>query len=158
MRGILQLNCGARMMASVAAIVAVAAASPAMAQERNFDVPAQDAARAIPEFARQAGIQIVASGVTTRGKATNAVHGTMSVSEGLRVLLAGTGLVARGDPASAAVITIVAASEEQSAASQQSDYAGNEFVVPIAIEVGDHEAVTVLEIGPQHLAGPEIVG
>jgi len=126
MRGIFEFN-GARTMASVAAIVAVAASSPAMAQERSFNVAAQDAARAIPEFARQAGIQIVASGVTTRGKTTNAVHGTMSVSEGLRTLLAGTGLIARGDPASAAVITIVAASEEQSAAAD--DYRGNEIVV-----------------------------
>jgi len=126
MRGVFELN-GGRAMASVAAIVAVAIASPAMAQERSFDVPAQDAARAIPEFARQAGIQIVASGVTTRGKATNAVHGTMSVSEGLRVLLAGTGLVARGDPASAAVVTIVAASDGQSAAADE--YRGNEIVV-----------------------------
>ncbi|SBV34529.1 TonB-dependent receptor [uncultured Sphingopyxis sp.] len=126
MRGILEFN-GARTMASVAAIVAVAVSSPAMAQERSFDVPAQDAARAIPEFARQAGIQIVASGVTTRGKTTNAVHGSMSVSEGLRALLAGTGLVARGDPASAAVITIVAASEGQSTTGD--DYRGNEIVV-----------------------------
>ncbi|HEX2813642.1 MULTISPECIES: TonB-dependent receptor domain-containing protein [Sphingopyxis] len=132
MRGIFEFN-GARTMAnagaSVAAIVAVAIASPAMAQERDFNVPAQDAARAIPEFARQAGIQIVASGVTTRGKTTNAVRGSMSVSEGLRVLLAGTGLVARGDPANSAVITVVAASEGQSAASQQGDYVANEIVV-----------------------------
>src|SRR3546814_7214104 len=119
----------ASMGASAAAIVAMAMASPAMAQERSFNVPAQNAARAIPEFARQAGIQIVASGVATRGKTTNAVQGSMSVREGLRILLAGTGLVARGDPASAAVITIVAASDGPSAAAQQGGYVANEIVV-----------------------------
>src|SRR3546814_6002076 len=93
-----------------------------LAQERSFNVPAQNAARAIPEFARQAGIQIVASGVATRGKTTNAVQGSMSVREGLRILLAGTGLVARGDPASAAVITIVAASDGPSAAARSEEH------------------------------------
>src|SRR3546814_16836301 len=53
----------------------------------------------------------------------------MSVREGLRILLAGTGLVARGDPASAAVITIVAASDGPSAAAQQGGYVANEIVV-----------------------------
>ena len=146
MRGIFQSNGSARMMApmmaSAVAIVAVAVASPAMAQERSFDVPAQDAARAIPEFARQAGVQIIASGVTTRGKTTNAVHGTMSVSEGLRVLLAGTGLTVRGDPASAAVLTIVAAAEPQAAA-DDTTYVRDEIVVTAQKRVESAQSVPI---------------
>src|SRR3546814_8406738 len=81
MRGIFQLSGGASMGASAAAIVAMAMASPAMAQKRSFNVPAQNAARAIPEFARQAGIQIVASGVATPGHTTDAVQGSMRSEE-----------------------------------------------------------------------------
>jgi len=79
-----------------AAIVAVATASPAMAQTRQFNVPAQSASRGIPTFARQAGVQIIASGNAVSGRRTNAVRGNYSVQEGLRLLLNGTGLVADG--------------------------------------------------------------
>lgn len=75
-----------------AAVVAVAAATPAQAQTRTFNVPAQAAAKGIPEFAKQAGVQILASGNLVAGRKTNAVRGTYTVEEGLRILLQGTGL------------------------------------------------------------------
>src|SRR5688500_14278606 len=82
---------------ATAAVVAVATATPVLAQERAFNVPAQSASRGIPAFARQAGIQILARGGAVRGKRTNAVQGNYSVEEGLRRLLAGTGLEAAPD-------------------------------------------------------------
>ena len=75
-----------------AAIYAAAAASPALAQLRTFNVPAQPALSGIPEFARQADVQILVSESATRGRSTSAVQGQMSVEEGLRRLLDGTGL------------------------------------------------------------------
>lgn len=81
----------AALTASVA-ICAVASPSPAWAQTRTFDVPAQSAATGIPELARQADIQILVSESAVRGKATREVKGRMSVEQALQRLIAGTGL------------------------------------------------------------------
>src|SRR3546814_13920998 len=86
MRGIFQLSGGASMGASAAAIVAMAMASPAMAQERSFNVPAQNAARAIPEFTRQAGIQTVPRRLATPDKTTHAVQRSIRARQGLPTL------------------------------------------------------------------------
>jgi iron complex outermembrane receptor protein len=83
-----------QLLASVA-IFCVAAAAPAQAAARSFDLPTIEAAQGIPAFAKQAGIQLLASARDLRGKRTNAVRGTFTVAEALRRLLAGTGLEAR---------------------------------------------------------------
>jgi iron complex outermembrane receptor protein len=80
------------MLASGAAMVWVVCATPAMAQQRTFYVPAQSAANAIPEFARQAGVQIIAAGSKLRGKRTSTVKGQMDVRAALQILIDGTGL------------------------------------------------------------------
>jgi len=77
------------------AIVAMVAATPAMAQTRSFNVPAQSAETGISAFGRQAEIQIVAARKFTKGKKTNAVRGSMTVDAALRQLLEGTGLTFR---------------------------------------------------------------
>lgn len=83
------------LLAGCAAVVTVASVTPAVAAERRtIDVPAQAAGRGIPTFAKQAGVQILASGTIIRGKRTNRVRGSYSVDEGLRLLLQGTGLSA----------------------------------------------------------------
>jgi TonB-dependent receptor len=79
------LTCGA-------SVVALVMASPAHAQERVFDVAAQPAVRAIPEFARQAQVQIVAPARDLEGISTPAVKGRMDVRAALRRLIAGTPL------------------------------------------------------------------
>lgn len=78
---------------STAVIIAVAA-RPALAEVRTFDIPAQPAKTAIAVFAKQSGLQILASENLVRGKRTNAVTGSMEVDAALNQLLAGTGLVA----------------------------------------------------------------
>jgi outer membrane receptor protein involved in Fe transport len=88
----------------------VASASPAEAQTRTFDVPAEAAAQGIPAFARQAGVQIIASGNVVRDRRTNAVQGAHTVEEGLRILLSGTGLAA-GRAGATGIITIVPSAE-----------------------------------------------
>jgi outer membrane receptor protein involved in Fe transport len=64
----------------------------AWAQTRTFDIPAEDAVKAIPEFARQAGIQIVAPADRLKGVHTPAITGSMDLHAALDKLLAGTGI------------------------------------------------------------------
>lgn len=67
-------------------------------RERNFDVPAGPATTSIPEFARQAGVQIVAPGGRLSGQQTPPIRGTMDSRAALAQLLSDTDLrVARDD-------------------------------------------------------------
>lgn len=77
------------------AIVAVMAATPALAQDVRFDVPAQPAASGVAAFAKQADIQLIISARDAEARRTNAVVGTVTVQAGLQRLLAGTGLSTR---------------------------------------------------------------
>jgi iron complex outermembrane recepter protein len=77
--------------AALACTLAVPAG--AAAQVRRFDISSQPARTGIPQFAHQAGVQILASGPLTDGVTVNRVQGAMDVSAALRQLLAGTGLV-----------------------------------------------------------------
>jgi iron complex outermembrane recepter protein len=74
-------------------LLALSGLEPAHAQTRDFNVPSQSATTGIPEFARQAGIQILVSEPLVRGKRIATVTGSHSVEEGLAMLLRGTGLV-----------------------------------------------------------------
>jgi outer membrane receptor protein involved in Fe transport len=64
---------------------------PVLAQHVSFDVAAQPAVTGIPDFARQARIQIV-SPAGIAGLRTGAVKGRLTIEEGLRELLRGTDL------------------------------------------------------------------
>jgi len=64
------------------------------AQTKDFNLPAQPAIKGIPDFARQAGVQILVSEKLIRGKQTAAVTGSHSIEEALAILLQGTGLTA----------------------------------------------------------------
>jgi iron complex outermembrane receptor protein len=80
------------MLAGSVAVVAMATASPAFAQTRTFELPAQSAATGIPELARQGDIQILVSESAVRGRRTRAVRGQMTSEAALRRLIGGTGL------------------------------------------------------------------
>lgn len=72
--------------------------TPVAAQERSFDIPASTAAEALPEFARQAGIQIIAPGQQLTTVKTPEIRGRMDLHVALHRLLADTGMqVARDD-------------------------------------------------------------
>jgi iron complex outermembrane recepter protein len=66
----------------------------AQAQTKDFNVRVQSATTGIPEFARQAGIQILVSEPLVRDKRVTAVQGSHTVEEALAILLKGTGLTA----------------------------------------------------------------
>ena len=66
---------------------------PAFATEtHHFDVPAEDAPTAIRDFASQAHVQILVAGENVREKHLHQVSGELSTEEGLRILLADSGL------------------------------------------------------------------
>lgn len=98
------------------AIIALASAAPAWAQERVFDIPAQPAVRAIPELARQAQVQIVAPARDLEGISTPAVKGRMDVRTALRRLIAGTPL--RIDSDDGQIITLRSSARGTADASQ----------------------------------------
>lgn len=71
-------------LASSVAVMAVAVATPAMAQIRSFDIPAQSAATGIPALAKQADIQLLVSSAAVTGKKIRAIRGQMTVDEAIR--------------------------------------------------------------------------
>lgn len=81
-----------KIMSSLLLITGLLFALPGLAQQRVFDIPAMSAASALPEFARQAGLQIVAPGEELDGIQTPAITGTMDAREALKKLLAPTHL------------------------------------------------------------------
>jgi iron complex outermembrane receptor protein len=76
------------------------AAGSARAQEHSFNIPAENANRAITEFAREAVVQIVAPADQLKGVQTPAINGLMDTRQALGILLAGTGLEVASDDGS----------------------------------------------------------
>jgi outer membrane receptor protein involved in Fe transport len=81
----------------IIAVVATAmTGSPASAQNLDqqhvFDLEAEDAVKAIPEFARQADIEIVAPAASLAGIRMPAIKGTYNIRVALEMLLANTDL------------------------------------------------------------------
>lgn len=87
-----------------AAIAAMTLSVTAHAEQSIFDVPAQEARKSIPEFARQADIQISAPTGQLQGVKTNAVKGRLDARAALGILLQGTGLHIADDNGSMIVL------------------------------------------------------
>ncbi|MEO6170872.1 MAG: TonB-dependent receptor [Lysobacter sp.] len=79
------------------AAMALGVGSPAFAETRDFDIAGSDMSRALPEFARQAEIQIVAPGEELSGLRVTALKGRMDVRQALAQLLNGTGVLIASD-------------------------------------------------------------
>ncbi|MEN2990201.1 TonB-dependent receptor [Tistrella sp. BH-R2-4] len=86
---------------STGAVAQQTTTAPAL---RSFDIPAQPLPDALPQFGRQAGLQISAHGDLVRQARTGGVSGTMSPDAALRQLLAGTGLGFRLDDGTAVIV------------------------------------------------------
>ncbi|WP_162250365.1 TonB-dependent receptor [Pseudoxanthomonas sp. Root630] len=89
-----------KLLLASAVTIALASNPKAMAQQRQFNVPAQPAVSAIPEFARQAQVQIIAPAEFLEGVETPAVVGEEDVRDALRMLLRGTPLGIQSDDGS----------------------------------------------------------
>jgi iron complex outermembrane receptor protein len=87
-----------RLSQAVALVLGLSAMTGALSQHTvAFNIPAQDASTAILEFARQAGLQIIAPGDRLIGIKTHTVTGLMDTRSALRLLLEGTGLTVSSD-------------------------------------------------------------
>src|SRR5580704_12481993 len=84
------------LVASVA-VFSAGVATTALAQVRHFVVPAEEAAKSIPEFARQAGVQITAPVSQLHGVKTPAILGDLDLRAALQQLLNATGLEIASD-------------------------------------------------------------
>jgi iron complex outermembrane receptor protein len=93
-----------RTLACGAALAALALAAGAHAQTRTFDVPTEEAVKSIPEFARQADLQIVAPSARLHGVTTRAVRGSLDARQALHSLLQGTGLEIASDKGTVIVL------------------------------------------------------
>ena len=103
------------------ALTAMLASAPAFAQTMRFDLSAQDAAVAVPELARQAGVQIMISGRDAAGRHLNPVRGNMTVVEALDRLLTNSGLTARPVGSNAFVVTALKEVVSEDAAPNEGD-------------------------------------
>ncbi|HEX6859961.1 MAG TPA: TonB-dependent receptor [Caulobacteraceae bacterium] len=74
------------------ALAVLAMATGAAAEQRTFNIASSKATDAIPEFARQAGVQIVAPAERLRGVNTKALEGQYDTRQALAMLIEGTGL------------------------------------------------------------------
>ncbi|MBB2165637.1 TonB-dependent receptor [Gluconacetobacter sp. 1b LMG 1731] len=117
-------------------VSAVLIAAPALAQVATFDVPAQDVASAVRQFAQQAKIQIVISGRVAEGRHTRAISGAMTVGQALERMLADTGLVVRKTGAGIYVVVT-----SQDAAAQGAP------LTPIRADAGASEMITTVGKG-----------
>ncbi|MBB2195906.1 MAG: TonB-dependent receptor [Gluconacetobacter sp.] len=117
-------------------VSAVLIAAPALAQVATFEVPAQDVASAVRQFAQQAKIQIVISGRVAEGRHTRAISGAMTVGQALERMLADTGLVVRKTGAGIYVVVT-----SQDAAAQAAP------LTPIRADAGMSEMITTVGKG-----------
>jgi TonB-dependent receptor len=76
------------------------------AQVRQFDVPSEVAEKSIPEFARQAGIQVLAPGDQLYGIVTPVVRGSYDVFDALDLMLRGTDLKVSRSPEGIIMISL----------------------------------------------------
>ena len=115
-------------------VLGISLAAPAHADPKSFNVPSEPAIKAIPEFARQAGIQIVVPADRLQGIRTSVVKGTMQPRDALAILLLGTGLEVASDDGN--VITLQSAKVASSAQ-------GSEHAAQAPLEGGVAEILVV---------------
>lgn len=143
-----------RLLAASTAVLALAAAGESAAQQRVFNLPAQRAATAIPEFARQAGVQITAPAHRVADIRTPELRGEMDVREGLRRLLVGTGLEVAADQGG--IITL----RVRAAAADDDPVAAVDEVVVVGQRASERRAVDIKRaaIGVMDAAAADDIG
>jgi outer membrane receptor for ferric coprogen and ferric-rhodotorulic acid len=86
-----------RLSQAIASALGLTAMTTVLSQTVSFNVPEQDAATAIPEFARQAQLQILAPADKLTGIKTHTISGALDVRAALKQMLEGTGLIIASD-------------------------------------------------------------
>ena len=103
------------------ALVGLVLATGAFAQSKTFNLPAEPAVKAIPDFASQAGIQIIAPAAGLKNVQTRAVQGNMDLHAALAQLLEGTGLEIASDNGSVISLRVKAADTSANSAAPVAD-------------------------------------
>jgi iron complex outermembrane recepter protein len=137
------------------AALAVAGPIPAFATETHqFDVPAEDAPTAIRDFASQAHVQILVAGENVSEKRFHPVAGEFSTEEGLRLLLADSGLSPQyvGDRSIALVKASDANSSSQGTAKEGKQGSSQDFRVA---QVDQGKSAGASSLGEQASASQE---
>ncbi|MGB3320906.1 MAG: TonB-dependent receptor [Sphingopyxis granuli] len=124
--------------------------SPAIAQtaeRKPFDIPAQDAARALEQFGRQSGRSVMFDPARLTGARSRAVQGQLTPEEALDRLLTGTGFSARRVNANTFVVSPRseegANSIERSSTADDGGYRANEIVVTAQKRVESAQSVPI---------------
>lgn len=102
---VVSLRLGAALLSATILAAGNPGAAQAAASSRSFSVPAGPARTSIPQFARQAGIQVLLAEDAASNAQTRALSGTLDPRQALAQMLAGSGLKVgswRGD-----VVTLV---------------------------------------------------
>lgn len=100
-------------LSSVIVLAVLFCTLPAFAQVKHFDIPSQDAGKSIPEFARQAGVQVIAPGEQLRGVITPRIRGAYDVTSALNLMLKGTGLIVGRSPGGIVTISLPKARDQE---------------------------------------------
>jgi iron complex outermembrane receptor protein len=122
-----------RLLCGVAGVISLWASS-ALAQEHVFDVPSELAIRAIPEFGRQAGLQIVVPAAALSGVITPAIKGTFDTRAALRRLLEGLNVEIASDDGQ----TIILRVPSKNAEAASNDGAANLLPLETVTVTGTH--------------------
>ncbi|MHC9083728.1 STN domain-containing protein [Luteimonas sp. RIT-PG2_3] len=81
---------GSRLLGLVFSLIAMSACVAADSQRKPFDIPAQPAASALNEFAKQADVALIFSYDLVAGEQARPLKGSFTVGDGLNRLLDGT--------------------------------------------------------------------
>lgn len=120
----------------------------AIAGERDFSIASNNAGAALPEFARQAGVQIVAPGESLEYVRTPRISGRLETRLALQQLLAGTGLNVVTDDG----VTITLASAQPMTASLAGGGYGGARInaavaaTPAAVQVNDAKSLDTIKV------------
>lgn len=122
----LSIQRAVRTLLSTAALTAALSslAPSAAAEPVGFDIPAQDAASALTEFARQSNQQILFAFERVKGLRANALTGQHEPKDALQLLLRGTGLVVQGREGGVLVVDVAQASDADLGGPDQARGAG----------------------------------
>ncbi len=120
-------------------IFAMMTATAAWAQTKSFDIPSEDAVKAIPEFARQAGIQVLVPTDKLLGLKTPEVKGDLDIHAALDRLLAGTGMTIASDDGQTIALT---APSKNVRAAPETD--GGEVERVVVVGSGETRSVSTL--------------
>jgi len=108
-----------RLSHAIALALGLTAMTPVLSQTLSFNVPEQDAASAIPEFARQAKLQIIAPADRLAGVKTHTISGALDARAALKLMLEGTGLVVASDDGHTISLRFSAGSDKSAAPTTQ---------------------------------------